>query len=94
MIYGMFYGCEKLITLNLDNICINEEPYMSSYYFYECKDLINISMNNSDYNSVNKIIEVLPNRTTDSMGTLNIAGVDNISKVDIETAESKYWNVI
>lgn len=94
MIYGMFYGCEKLTTLNLDNICINEEPYMSSYYFYECKNLINITIKNSDYNSVNKIIGVLPTRTSDSIGTLNINGINDISKVDTSTAQSKHWNVI
>jgi hypothetical protein len=27
------------------------------------------------------------------MGTLNIAGVDDISQVDTATAQSKYWNI-
>jgi hypothetical protein len=50
-------------------------------------------MQNSDYSSVNKIISVLPTRTTDSMGTLNITGIDDISQVDTATAQSKYWNI-
>ena len=51
-------------------------------------------MNNSDYNSVNKIIAQLLTRTADSIGTLNIEGVDDISQVDTTTAESKFWNII
>ena len=94
MIYGMFYGCKSLTTLNLSNICINEEPYMSSYYFYDCKNLTSIIMHNSDYNSINKIIAQLPTRTSGSMGTLNIAGVDDINQVNITTAQSKYWNIV
>jgi surface protein len=50
-------------------------------------------MNDSDYNSVNKVITQLPTRTSDSVGTLNIVGIDDISQVDITTAESKFWNV-
>ena len=50
-------------------------------------------MNNSNYNSVNKIIEQLPTRASDSMGTLDIAGIDDINQVDIATARSKYWSI-
>ena len=62
--------------------------------FNDCINLTSIAMNNSDYNSVNKIITELPTRTSDSMGTLNISRVDDISQVDIITAESKFWNII
>jgi hypothetical protein len=61
--------------------------------FDNCNKLTLITMNNSEYSSVNKIITQLPTRTTDSMGTLNIAGVDDISQVDTATAQSKYWNI-
>lgn len=50
-------------------------------------------MNNSDYDSVNKIITELSTRTSDSIGTLNISRVDDISQVDIITAESKFWSI-
>jgi hypothetical protein len=51
-------------------------------------------MNNSDYNSVNKIVAELPTKTTDSMGTLNITGIDDVSQIDINTLNSKYWIII
>ena len=94
----MFCDCESLEILNLDGWHINENAIYSNlfvpYTYGGCKSLINISMNNSDYNSVNKTINQLPTRTSDSMGTLNILGIDDISQVDIATAQSKYWDVI
>jgi hypothetical protein len=62
--------------------------------FQNCKLLNTVLMNNSDYDSVNKIISVLPTRATDSMGTLNVAGVDDISQVNTADANTKYWNII
>jgi hypothetical protein len=61
--------------------------------FYDNFELDTIIMNNSDSDSVNRIISELPTRATDSMGTLNIAGVDDVSQIDIATAESKFWNI-
>lgn len=90
---GMFYGCINLTTLDLTNWDTSSVTDMS-YMFSNCSNLSYINMNNSDYNSVNKIIEQLPTRTSDSMGTLNIEGVDDISQVDTTTAESKFWNII
>ena len=51
-------------------------------------------MKNSNYQSVNKIIDNLNNRTSTTAGTLDITGVDDISKVDTTTATSKNWNII
>jgi hypothetical protein len=62
--------------------------------FQSCQSLTSLIMYNSDYNSVNKIIAELPTKAADSMGTLIIAGVDDINQVDITTAESKFWNII
>jgi surface protein len=92
MIYGMFYGCKKLTTLNLNNICINEEPFMTNC-FYGCESLNNITMQNSDYSSVNKIITELPDRRSSDPGILNITVVDDASQVNTATAQSKYWNI-
>ena len=36
---------------------------------------------------------LLPTKTTDSMDTLYIGEVDDITQVNINTAESKSWNV-
>lgn len=53
-----------------------------------------VIMNNSDYTSVNKIITNIESKTSEAIGTISITGVDNISKVDTTTANSKYWNII
>jgi hypothetical protein len=62
--------------------------------FDNTPNLNNIIINNSDHDSVNIIISELPTRTADSMGTLNIAGVVDISQVNIGAAQAKYWNII
>jgi hypothetical protein len=94
----MFCDCESLEILNLDGWHINENAIYSDlfapYTYGGCKSLINILMNNSDYDSVNKIIAQLPTRTADNLGILDVTGVDDISKVDVATAEAKHWNII
>ena len=50
-------------------------------------------MSNSDYNSVNKIISVLPTKTSEA-GCLDVTGVDDISLVDVVTLNSKNWNLL
>ena len=44
--------------------------------------------------TVNKIITNIESKTSESIGIISITGVDNISKVDTTTANSKYWNII
>jgi surface protein len=89
----MFYQCYNLTSLDLSNWNTSNVTNMN-YIFDGCSLLNNIIMDNSDYNSVNRIISELPTRTSDSMGTLNIAEVDNINQIDRATAGSKYWNVV
>ena len=82
-----------LTKLNLSGWKFNNNVDMNNFFSYT--DKINeVIMNDSDYNSVNKVIAQLPTRTTDSQGTLNIVGIDDISQVDITTAQSKLWNII
>ena len=88
----MFYNCNQLTTLDVSNWDTSNVTDMSSI-FDGCTNLTLILMNNSDYISVNKVITELPTRTSDSYGTLDIAGIDDISQVDITTAESKFWNI-
>jgi surface protein len=97
----IFQFDNALTKLNLSNWHIQpdvrvEAPFMGTMtftIFTNCYELTNIIMNDSDCDSINKIISVLPTRTSDSPGVLNIS-VDNISQVDTATAESKYWNII
>ena len=89
----LFYGCQSLSSLNLSNWEIVDTNNMD-LLFLNCEGLNEIIMNNSDYTSVNKIILELPERTVDNPGTLDITGIDNLSLVDINIANSKYWNII
>jgi surface protein len=88
----LFCRCTSLNKLNISNWDTSSVTYIDGIFGESA--INNILMNNSDYNSVNKIISVLPTRSTDSMGTLNVAGVDDISQVNIGAAQAKYWNVL
>ena len=89
----MFSNCQVLSSLNLGNCNLNKATKTENV-FYRCFALNNVIMNNSDYNSVNKVISLLSERSGVSLGTLDIKGIDDISKVNISTAEGKYWSVI
>jgi surface protein len=91
-IWWMFNTCMALESLNLSNWhltnCIDyTDP------FKNCKVLNNIIMKNSDYETVNNIISVLPTKTAAAPGTIVIDGVDSYDQVDLATAQAKYWNV-
>lgn len=88
----IFGECINLNFVNLNNWNINVSSNLEMM-FNNCTKLNHILMNNSDYNSINKVITQLSTRTTNSPGTLNIAGVDDKSQVDINTAESKNWTI-
>ena len=89
----MFNNCTSLKTLDLSNFNTKAISYIDNM-FKGCSNLVSIYMSNSDINSINDIIGYLPTKTNDSMGTLNIAEVDNVYQVDTTTAQSKYWNVV
>ena len=86
----MINECYDLTELNMSNWYLNSEVVVTDM-FTDTNILTRVIMNNSDYNSVNKIISVLPTRTTDSMGALNVAGVDDINQVNINDAKTKFW---
>ena len=98
----IFQFDNALTKLNLSNWHIQpdvrvEVPFMGTMVFTiftNCYELTNIIMNNSDCDSINKIISVLPTRTADNIGALDIAGIDDINQVNIEAAQAKYWNII
>lgn len=91
---GIFAEDCELTTLNISNWSLNSELYTADFMFYHNFELDTIMMDNSDCNSVNRIISELLTRTSDSMGTLIISEVDDINQIDTATAGSKYWNVI
>ena len=88
----MFYGCSKLTSVKLFNH-INSNVDIT-YLFTNCKVLNKIEIYNSDFNTINSIISVLPDKTSAVPGTLNIKGVYKMSQVNLTSALSKYWIVI
>jgi hypothetical protein len=85
----MINECYVLTELNISNWYLNSEVDVTDI-FQDTNVLTNVIMNNSDYNSVNKIIKVLPTRTSKA-GYLDVTGVDDISLIDEETLNSKNW---
>lgn len=88
----MFGYCYSLTQLDLSNL--DTSNVIDMYGMFDEAAINKIIMNNSDYNSVNKIIAELPTRTSDSISALNIIGVDDISQVDTVTLNSKCWTII
>ena len=83
----------KLENINLSNWNLKN---VTSYenVFYNNNATKNIIMKNSDYTSINLIINVMPNRVSKEAGVIDITGVDDISGVNISAAESKNWTII
>ena len=90
---GLFMYCNSLDLVNLNGWTISKDYNIYSL-FLDCNNLTKVFMKDSDYESVNKIISQLPTRSVDNVGYLDISGVDNISQVDVTTANNKYWNVV
>jgi surface protein len=87
----MFGNCNNLTSLDLSNFNTSNVTNMDEM-FNDCSILNKVIISNSDYNSINKVIEQLPLKTSDSMGVLYIADVDDYDQINIATANSKYWN--
>ena len=87
----MFYGCSKLTSINLYNHL--NDGVDTLYLFGKCTSLNRVEICNSDYNTINMIISVLPTKTSTASGSLDVINVDKINKVNISIAKSKYWNI-
>ena len=95
--YEAFYNCSSLKSLDISNwdfglVVVAEDAIFQM--LTNNSQLSTITMKNSDYNSVNKLIGGLLTRTAASPGTLTITGIDDNSKVSTSTATSKYWNIV
>ena len=102
----MFFSCDTLIKLDISNWDLNKVTTMENI-FNDCPSLTSIIMTDSDYTSINKILEQLPPDNGERR-TINIHGVDDITKVinidswninnshvtvKIEISESMYKNI-
>lgn len=95
--YETFYNCIALKSLDISNwdfglVVVAEDAMFQM--LTNNSQLSTVTMKNSDYNSVNKLIGGLLTRTAASPGTLTITGIDDNSKVNTSTATSKYWNIV
>lgn len=90
--YQSFCACQNLKRLDISNWNLSNARIVSIFDINT--NLDNIIMANSNYASVNKVITELPTRTSESPGTLNIKGINDMSQVDVTTAQAKYWNVV
>ena len=87
---NMFNGCLSN-QINLSNLDLSNVISLDDM-FSNCKNLTTITMENSDYKSINKIISVLPTKEN-NQGVMYVKGVDDFSLVNKELARSKYWDV-
>jgi hypothetical protein len=89
---NMFDNCNNLRKISVNDwIIANTTP--TENMFKNCSNLEYIMMHNSNYYSVNKIIEQLPTRSQDELGYLFLSNIDDMTKVDIESGTSKYWTI-
>ena len=89
---SIFSGCSKLTTLDLSSFDISNGASTTNM-FSSCTNLVSVNMDNSNVDSINKVIAQLPTRTSDSYGTM-IVSKTILNSVDTTSANSKYWNVI
>jgi surface protein len=91
-IRSMFNSMPNLETLNISNWHLDSVTNKSTVFNGTTK-LKTIYLNNSDANTINLIISILLSRSVSDPGVIYIVGVDDISQVNITTAESKNWVV-
>ena len=88
----MFYGCSSLTQLDLSNWDTSKVTNMS-YMFQNCSSLNKVIANSISTSTLSKLVNVLPTRTSNSPGRLNMIEMYDIDQVDISTAKSKYWDL-
>ena len=85
------YGCNSLTSLDLTGWNIDN---LTSYTnIVECDNLNTITMKNSSVASVNKIIDMLPDRSSDEVSGALYMNVEDESQISYFNANSKNWNV-
>lgn len=95
--YGLFADGDnstdmQLKSVDLSNWKLNINVDISDS-FVNVDYLNTVLMYNSDTNSINKLIEILPTRTSDNPGKLYIGNI-SLSSINVSDAESKYWNIL
>ena len=87
----MCYGCDSITMLRMSNWKLNNNVSMTN--FISGVRLEKIEISDASFETVNKVISALPTKSRASFGSLDISNVDDLSKVNIEEALLKYWNI-
>lgn len=93
----LFYYCSNLTEINLSNWHLDNCTPSRTFFgiYYDMFNEANITMKNSDYASINKIITDMPRiQNPSTVAVLNIAGVDNLELVNTANIESRGWTLI
>lgn len=95
--------CTNLKEVNLSNWVLNEKnsirldsssnSLVITYFFYKTNNVNKLIMENTDYFTVNKIIETLPTRTTSNPGLIILSMEEELDDALRTKASKKYWNI-
>ena len=79
--------------LNISGWKLNENTITTGFITSNNANLITIILKNSDSFTVNKVIEAVADRKGKTPGDINVAGIDDISQVNMDLAKTKNWIV-
>ncbi len=95
--------CSNLVELNLSNWILNgnnstrlDNPANKlsvTYFFNKTNNINKLIMENTNYFTVDKIISVLPTKSSDSMGTIILSMEEDLDDILRNKASAKYWNI-
>ena len=89
---SLFRNCTGLKNLTLSNWNLEQCTNIENA-FENCNNLSMVIVNHSDCETINKIISVLPVKTAENPGYLDVAFSNDFSQINVGAAEAKYWIV-
>ena len=90
---AMLRNNDSLLELNISNWILNSDIELSGI-FDNTKNITKLTMRNSNYVSVNKMIDVIPDMTGRAQSKLNLNGLENKNQIDVSKANERNWEVI
>lgn len=101
---GVANGCTNLTEINLSNWIFTEGNSVRldnptnrlgvTYFFNKCTNLNKLIMENTNYFTIDKIIDTLPTRTSDSKGQIILSMEEDLDEALSSKASSKYWDIV
>jgi surface protein len=87
----MFGSCSELKSLDIRNFDVNKVTDIANI-FTDSNNIKIIRLDNSDMNTINTLISLLPERN--SIGKIYVTGIEDVSGIDKATAASKKWKIV